>query len=191
MTDVAGTGMRKALISVFIVISIATQVLQNLNVPYVRDDPQAPYAARVATWTMNQVHWGFETYGFYTGTNVYWRMFSPVHRYDWWWRIEGVMDQGVRDLPSPSATGHQGAEAFFTDFRETKILLNLWPRPLMQAAYADYLCQGEARAGRPLRSVRLEMYWRNILPPAEAAARGDHRDDHVSSTVMGEYPCRS
>lgn len=71
------------------------------------------------------------------------------------------------------------------------MLLNLWRRPPMQAAYADHLCRAEARAGRQVRSVRLELYWRNILPPDDAAARGSHRDENVYSQLMGEYPCRA
>lgn len=180
---------RKALISAFIVVSVLTQVFQNLSVGYV------PYPAErgplyAAVGAIDQGRWLLETFGFYTGTNGYWRMFSPVHRYDWSWRVIATDPDGRdRDLSSPSYTGHTGPEAFFVDFRETKMLLNLWTRPPMQSAYIDHRCREEQRAGRAPVFVRLEMSWRAIVPPDEAAARSDHRHPNWYSTVMARGPC--
>lgn len=181
---------RKALVSAFVVLCLITQVLQNLAAGYPSapgDD--APYAKRLAVWAVSDVRWGFETFGFYTGTNTFWRMFSPVHRYDWWWTVTAVYSDGSsRLLPSPSDE-HTGATAFFTDFRETKLLLNLWTRPPMQGAYADHVCRQEAARGPSPREIQLDLVWRNIVPPEEATRTGSSADARVNRQTMGRFAC--
>lgn len=181
---------RRVLVSAFIVISVLTQVLQNLGVTYYAPHPAEGgplYAGAVA---LNQGRWLLETYGFYTGLNGYWRMFSPVHRHDWWWTVVATDPDGrERLLSTPSDTGRTGLESFFVDFRETKTLLNLWTRPPMQQAYIDHRCREEQRSGRAPTTIRLEMTWRGIVGQQDAATRGDHREAQSYTTVMARRAC--
>lgn len=183
------TDWRKALISAFIAISVATQVLTNLGVGYL-PYPGAPGPQTELVAAANNVRWGFDSVGFYTGLNGMWRMFSPVHKYDWWWRVIATDSDGRdRELSTPSYTGRTGLDSFFVDFRETKFLLNMWTRPPMEQAYIDHRCREEQSAGRTPASIRLELEWRNILPPDQAAARGDHRSPQVQTYVMAQRGC--
>lgn len=164
-------------------------MLHNLGVGYLTyPAPSGPLYA--ATAAIDQGRWLLESYGFYVGLDGYWRMFSPVHRYDWAWRVIAIDPGGQeRLLSSPSETGRTGLDSFFVDFRETKMLLNMWTRPPMQQAYIDHRCREEERAGRGPSSIRLEMLWRAILPPQQAAAKGDHRDATTYANVMAERTC--
>lgn len=180
---------RKIALSAFITVCLVTQVLQNLAVGYPTAPADAPYPVRVATWVGASARWGFDTFGFWTGTNTFWRMFSPVHKYDWWWTVTALYPDGsARSLPSPSAANTAPAP-FFIDFRETKLLLNLWNRPQMQAAYADHLCRQEAAAGRPPQRIRLDVTWRAIVAPDLAARTGSHSGPQVNTRTMGEFAC--
>lgn len=180
---------RKALISAFIVISLVAQVFTNLAVGYL-SYPTSDAPTYGAVTALNEGRWLVDTYGFYAGLNGYWRMFSPVHRYDWWWRVIATDAAGRdRDLSTPSYTGRTGTDSFFVDFRETKFLLNLWTRPPMQQAYIDSRCREEQARSRAPASIRLEMTWRTILKPEEAAAKGDHREAQSYSTVMAQRAC--
>jgi len=183
------TRWRKALIATKALISVLTQVFTNLGVGYLAY-PSTDGPAAAAVSAANEGRWLVDSFGFYTGINGFWRMFSPVHRYDWWWRVVATDPDGRdRELSTPSYTGRTGVDSFFVDFRETKFLLNLWTRPPMQNAYIDSRCREEQRAGRAPSAIRLEMSWRAILPPEQAAARGDHRDPQVYSNVMAQQPC--
>lgn len=165
---------RKLLISAFILVNVAAQVAQNVpSLPL-------PDLGRQA----------LEQYGFWTGVNAYWRMFSPIHRMDWYWRTVVTDASGERELDTPPSVGRPGVGTTLADFREAKLLLNLWTRPPMQAAYLDHRCREERRSGRSPSSIRLELYTRPILPPAEAAARGDHRGGAWSSRVMAVWNCQ-
>ncbi len=183
------TRWRKALISAFIALSVGTQVLTNLAVGSVPEPASAGPVSSVVG-VVNYGRWLVDSYAFYTGLNGLWRMFSPVHRYDWWWRVIATDPNGrARELSTPSDTGRVGLGSFFVDFRETKFLLNMWTRPPMQSAYLDHRCREEEHAGRMPTSVRLELDWRNILPPDQAAARGDHRGPQVQAYAMASRAC--
>lgn len=179
-------GLRRAAISAFIVVCLATQTLQNLALTYFPDPAAAGGLAGVA----NQARWGFEQFGFWTGTNTYWRMFSPIHKYDWWWRVFAFEPDGSwREIASPSVSSRSSLESFFVDYRETKLLLNLWTRPPMQTAYIEHRCREERAAGRAPARIQLMLQWRPILPPHEALERGDHRGTEIGTSLMAEGRC--
>ncbi len=181
--------VRKPVVSAFIAVCLITQILQNMAIGYPVGPETSPYPVRLAAWVVAEVRWGFDTFGFYTGTNTLWRMFSPVHKYEWSWAITAIYADGsMRALPSPSDPATDPAP-FFVDFRETKLLLNLWTRPPMQAAYADHLCRHETARGVAPQRVRLDLEWRAIVPPEVAASTGSHLADRTNSQAMGEFAC--
>lgn len=183
------SGWRRTLITVFIVVSVLAQVLQNLDIGYL-PYPQERSAVTPAVSLANEARWIVESYGFYAGLNGVWRMFSPVHRFDWWWHVIATDPDGRdRELSTPSDTGRAGLESFFVDFRETKFLLNLWTRAPMQQAYIDHRCREEQHLGHTPASIRLEMNWRAIVPPDQAASRGDHRDPVIGTAVIAQRAC--
>lgn len=181
----------KTAISLFIVLSLAAQMLRNLNAGYLPDDPGAPGAIRYAVWLLNYEQWGIRQYGWHTGLNGYWRMFSPVHHYNWRHVIQAVYPDGsLAALPLPNQTQRTFWQTYFVDFRETKMLLNMWSRPPMKAAYAEHLCRTYPVRGRSPAFIRYELFWQGILTPEQAAQMGTHLDAAVQSAVIGEYACQ-
>lgn len=182
--------LRKVLVSAFIVLVITTQIFQNLSVGHVGDrlGSQGPLA--FVGESADKVRSAIDTFAFYSSTNTYWRMFSPVHRYDWWWRVVATDPAGrERDLAVPVVKGST-TSSLLVDFRDAKMLLNLWTRPSMQAAYLDHRCLEEAAGGRATSMMRLELHWRDILPPEQAAVTGSHRATSVTTRVMAQRTCR-
>jgi hypothetical protein len=164
------------LISAFIVLNVAAQVAQ--NVPLGR----VPVLAQVGA--------ALEQYAFWMGTNAYWRMFSPVHKMDWYWRTVATDPSGVeREIATPASVGSRDPVSLLTEFREAKLLLNLWTRVPMQAAYLDHRCRAERAAGYKPASIRLELFSRPIRSPAEAATLGDHRGEKWSAEVVAVWNC--
>lgn len=178
--------LRRVTVSAFIVLCIATQVLQNLAVTYFPNPGDAGGLAGVG----NQARWYLDQFGFWTGTNTYWRMFSPIHKYDWWWRVFSFdADGSWREIATPSASKGSSLESFFVDYRETKLLLNLWTRPSMQAAYIDHRCREERALGRSPAKIQMILQWRPIVPPEQALGHRDHRSSEIGTSLMAERAC--
>ena len=96
--------------------------------------------------------------------------------------------QDVPALTSGKQVPRGAFEAQFVDFRETKMLLNMWTRKEMRDGYAQMLCRTYAE-GKAIRQIRYTLVWRELLSPAVAEQRGTHRETTVYSAVLDEVPC--
>ena len=185
--------LKKLAISLFIIISLTAQVMNNLNVSQIPDNPDAPYPVRVAISLFNIGHWGIVNFAWRTGTNTYWRMASPVPKHDWWMMIAAHYSDGrVVELPLPDQTERTFWQHTFTDSRETEIHITMWPHPHLREAYGQHLCQTypHPTTGEGAEFIRFTLYWQNILPQQEAERRGMHLDEIVRSMVAGEIECQ-
>lgn len=183
--------LRTLAIAALIVLSIAAQVSTNLDVGYLIVGESAPAELRQAATAVNYARWALHQFAWNVSLTAYWRMFSPVHRYNWRYRIEALyLDGTVVLLPLPNQSPRGFWEQNFVDFRETKLLLNMWTRPPMRAAYAEYLCRTYPRGeARPL-AIRYTLEWQHIVPPERAIEIGRHLESDLNSTVMDQVRCR-
>ena len=86
--------LKKALITLFIVVSLSTQALSNLRVGYLRPQADAGLIVRTTARVYNYARAGVAAFGIYTGTNTYWRLFSPINKVYWWHTAEALYPDG-------------------------------------------------------------------------------------------------
>ncbi len=190
--------MKKVAINCFIVLSLWIMVATNagLSLPWVLPSVFAPYGAahpvNRLNWYIGYVDWSLHYLGWLAGLHNYWRMFSPVDRFNWDMRFSAVgRDGSERLLPLPHQSARTMWQRNFVDFRDAKFHLNVYRSETGQRFYARYLCRRYQEPGNPVHAIRIELEWQNILPPAEAKRRGTYLDPARYRRTWGAFECRA
>ena len=146
--------------------------------------PEGARAARYASWLV-------QYYAFLTGLNQQWQMFGEQSRCNWWYAIKARYgDHEPLLLPLPNQSDRTPMQSLLTDFKENKLLLNLYTRPWSREAYAHYLCrQYPLQDGTPISSVQYELHWQIIAPREEAGETGMILRPTVHVDMIDDFEC--
>lgn len=122
-----------------------------------------------------------------------WRMFSVVDRFSWRLEIVAIDENGTGEtLPIFAAQETGFFEKQFINFREGKLHQNLFVFPDARDHYSDYLCQILNSDTKAIKSIRYDLFWRQILPPQQAAIRQQYLTEEFSDIgKLGEYQCQN
>lgn len=150
--------------------------------------PQAAYQCNLAAW---RVRW----YGHITGLNNRWQMFGRQGRFNWWYVVRAKYSDGQRTewvhLPIPSQSPRTLAQRLIFDLKERKFQLNIYNNRLARESYSRYLArQFPEHQGLPIESIRWELGYQNIIPPAEAVRQQKLVDPHCHLRKLDEFAVR-
>ncbi|EAZ90208.1 hypothetical protein [Crocosphaera chwakensis] len=122
-----------------------------------------------------------------------WRMFSVVDRFSWRLEIVAIHESGkAQTLPIFAEQEKEFFEKQFIDFREGKLHHNLFIYPDARYHYSDYLCRMFQNETNPIQAIRYDLFWRQILPPQQAAIREQYLTEEFSDLgKLGEYQCQN
>lgn len=120
-----------------------------------------------------------------------WRMFSVVDRFSWRLEIVAIHDNKKNQtLPIFTEEDKGFFEKQFINFREGKLHQNLFVYPDARYHYSDYLCRLYQKDNNTIKSIRYDLFWRQILPPQQAAIREQYLTEEFSDIgKLGEYQC--
>jgi hypothetical protein len=184
---------RKPLISAFVILNITGFMHANRPFWLVRSSDSVLEAwGGYGAYRVKYAGWVLARYEHAAGLDNRWEMFSTQPRFNWWFDIKGVNDQGAAfDLEVPSQGNRSVLDTAFFDFREAKYTLNLYANPELRARYANYLCrQSPVLGGRPIVAVRITLWHQPLRTPHEASVTGRHLVPQAYSRIMDEIPCR-
>lgn len=164
---------RKARISLFCVLNVATIVWANLPQSVVElssrafvqvgSPPTGGPCAECGRYWINR-------YSHLTGFGAVWKLFTGLPRYNYWITVEYVYADGSREERGRPYPEHRWALLTpLLNHRENKIDLNLLSHDATRISFARWLCREEEARGRATRSVQLFVHRRDI-PPIEQAA---------------------
>ncbi|MDJ0728657.1 MAG: hypothetical protein QNJ33_01555 [Crocosphaera sp.] len=122
-----------------------------------------------------------------------WRMFSVVDRFSWRLEIVAIHDNNkAKILPIFTQQKKGFFEKNFIDFREGKLHQNLFIYPDARYHYSDYLCRIYQNETNPIKTIRYDLFWRQILPPEQANIRKEYLTEEFSDLgKLGEYQCKN
>ncbi|ACB49749.1 hypothetical protein cce_0398 [Crocosphaera subtropica ATCC 51142] len=128
-----------------------------------------------------------------TAMSSQWRMFSVVDRFSWRLEIVAIHKNGkTQTLPIFAEQETGFFEKHFINFREGKLHQNLFVYPDARYHYSDYLCRIFQNETNPIRTIRYDLFWRQILPPQQAAIRDQYLTEEFSDLgKLGEYQCQN
>ncbi|MDJ0842762.1 hypothetical protein [Crocosphaera sp.] len=128
-----------------------------------------------------------------TGMGSQWRMFSVVDRFSWRIEIVAIHDNKTTEILPIFADEEKGFfEKQFMDFREGKLHQNLFVYPDARYHYSDYLCRKYQNETNSIKAIRYDFFWRQILPPQQAAIRKQYLTEEFSDLgKLGEYQCKN
>lgn len=182
-----GSRLKKGIISCFIVLNLGSVLFMNRPTPVVQAeealietlDPELAYGVRYGRWLT-------QYYAFCTGLNNQWQMFGKQTRFNWWYVIKAQYGDGEPQvLPLPLQSKRTFWQAWFFDFKETKLQLNFYPRPAAREAYAHYLArQYPEHEGVPISSIIFELQWQAILSREEVSKTGVYLDSTIVTQVI-------
>lgn len=188
----AGAPLKKALLSVFIVVCLWVQIATNTGLPYL-PVCQPIAGALGSSAKLSQAcaftEWVGTYFGWYAGLLGTWRMFSPIDRDQRRFEIAAVRDGASTVLITPNQPPRSFLERHMLDFREHKFLLNLNYDPPAREGYARYLC---AEFGLDERDrIVFTNVSRKIHPPRSPIAFESPVDPKEERYVLGEAACPS
>lgn len=183
--------VKRALITFFIVLSLSAQMLQNLRAAFLQPEADAPPIERTVARVYNNVRAGIAFFGIYTGTNTYWRLFSPINKAYWWHTITAHYPDGSDvTLHLPLQEDRTWWQELTVDNREVKINLNMWYQPAFMEAYAQHLCRTYPSPSGPPTYIHFVRYFQNFLPPEQARKYGEVLDPNIQNTQPVTIQCR-
>ena len=190
--------MKKVIISCFVILNILTIVY--FNRPSFIDkvsnnfvdkyfSQTAAYNARYALWFISSK---LTLYGYLAGINNHWIMFGSQSRFNWWYKIKAKYTNGeIVLLPLARQSERTFWQKNFFDFKEAKILHNLYSNSLWREKYANYLCrQYSSNNGSSVKSIEWEVYWQKLYDPKEARRLGTHLSPEISSSLLNSFNCK-
>ena len=141
-------------------------------------------------WYISYVDWGINYAGWIVGLKSYWRMFSPVDRFNWDMVVTAVHEDGAEILlPLPHQTDRNFWERNFIDFREAKFQLNIYNNKTAQRWYAEYLCRTYQQEHNPVTAIKIKQHSQMILSPQEAERRDIYFEPTVTKRLWGTFAC--
>jgi hypothetical protein len=158
--------LKKAIISLFVVLSLGTVLYMNRPAALAMS-PDAAYPVVLGDWIVQE-------YAFLAGLNNQWQMFGRQSRFNWWYVIKARYADGTDQvLPLPLQSERGFFQSMLFDFKEVKLQLNLYPRPEAREAYAYYLArQYPLRDGAPISWIIFDLQWQMLLSREDASRYG-------------------
>lgn len=182
----------KIAICLFIAACLWAMISTNLNLSLARITPDVGNASALGKtlWSIQRAEWYINYLGWAAGLKNYWRMFSPVDRFNWQMVTTAIYDNGTkRILPTGSHNQNTFLKNNFLGFREAKFELNMYNNQSAQNNWAQYLCQQYSTAANRVSSIKIDLASQRILPPKEARTNGSYTKD-IGIRDWGEFPCQ-
>lgn len=128
-----------------------------------------------------------------TAMSSRWRMFSVVDRFSWRLEMVAIYKNGTTEILPIFVEEEKGfVEKQFIDFREGKLHQNLFFYPDARYHYGDYLCRTYQNEDNPIKAIRYDLFWRQILPPEQSAIRKQYLTEEFTDLGrLGEYKCKN
>ena len=129
----------------------------------------------------------------FVGMSSQWRMFSVVDRFSWRLEIVAIHENNTtQTLPMFVEEEKSFFDKQLIDFREGKLHQKLLNYPDARYHYSDYLCRTYQDKDNPIQAIRYDFFWRQILPPGQAAIRQQYLTEEFSDLgKLGEYQCKN
>ncbi|MGK7953782.1 MAG: hypothetical protein AB4063_00725 [Crocosphaera sp.] len=129
----------------------------------------------------------------FTAMSSQWRMFSVVDRFSWRLEIVAIHENQITQTLPLFAEEKKGFfEKNFIDFHEGKLHQKLLHYPDARYHYSDYLCRTYQDKNNPIKAIRYDFFWRQILPPGQAEIRQQYLTEEFSDIgKLGEYQCKN
>ena len=181
------------LANAFIVLNLFTVLFTNL--PYRIQNLEARLPTllpRIVAVPLNGLARQIRIYGYWTGLDAQWKMFSHPNRYNWWYLIKARYSGSEEVvLPLERQSPRTVWQRLFFDFKVAKFHWNISASKEARKAYALYLCRTYARLeNRPIESIVFEYQSQKTLSPDEARHLGEHLSSKVESNVSDVFRCR-
>ena len=196
MTSKPVVRLRKFFISLFILANLWVMIATNasLALPTIAPSVYSPDRDETiiyrASWYIGRTDWWLNHLGWIVGLKNYWRMFSPVDRFNWYMVFSAVhVDGEETKLPLANQIKRNFWQRNFTDFREAKFHLNIYNAATAQKYYAQYLCRKYQNQGNPISAIKIELKSQNILSPDQAKMRGVYLEPRIDSREWGRFEC--
>ncbi len=184
-------------VSLFAIANLGTVLFVNLPSEWTESvarweaahlTPQVAYQFTLTAW---RVRW----YGHLTGLNNRWQMFGRQGRFNWWYVVRAKYSDGQRSewvhLPIPSQSPRTLAQRLIFDLKERKFQLNIYNNRLARESYSRYLArQFPEHDGLLIESIRWELGYQNILPPADAVRQQKLVDPRCHLRKLDEFAVR-
>lgn len=197
MNQISGSKLQTILINLFILLSTWVMITTNLNLqapkfyPSLYPPNNPDHIISKINWYLDRFHWSINRIGWIVGLKNYWRMFSPVDRFNWYMIFTAVYQNGQEEkLPLPHQTPRSSLQRNFTDYREAKFFLNIYLNKSAQSYYADYLCRSFQDSNNPINWIKINLRSQNILSPQTAKRRGIFLESRIDSRDWGSYKCQ-
>ena len=188
--------IKKVLISLFVLLNISAVLYSNRpGFTSGIHDKFLSHLSGAASYSIKYVEWYITDkllwYAYLIGLGNRWLMFGYQNHFNWWYQIKGkYADSEVMLLPLPRQSKRTFWQWLLFDFKEAKILHNIYPNAYAREAYAKYLCRKFASHNNSLiESIIWEINWQYILDPKTANERGTYLDPNISSQVMHVFNC--
>ncbi len=185
--------VKKVLIVVFITTTIWIQVATNLRIENFPISFTHTYSQVLnpIIYVINQGNWYVKRAAWLAGITNYWRMFSPVDRFNWHMIFMAVYPDGrEQKLPLSTQMTRTLWQRNLTDFRDGKFHVNLYGHPEYRNYYSQYLCQQFSTPGHEIEKIRIDLEWQTIFDPDVAREREAYHDaKFVNTAGMGVFPC--
>ena len=150
--------------------------------------PLASYNIRYIEWFISdKLLW----YAYLVGIGNRWLMFGYQNHFNWWYQIKAkYANSETVLLPLPRQSKRTFWQWLLFDFKEAKILHNIYPNEYARRSYSYYLCRNFSTYNNsPVNSILWEIYWQNILEPRYAREQGTPFDPNVYSRGLNEFKC--
>ncbi|MEA5509984.1 hypothetical protein VB715_09425 [Crocosphaera sp. UHCC 0190] len=129
----------------------------------------------------------------FLGMSGSWQMFSVVDRFSWRLDVVAIHQNGEASvLPIFSHKEEDNIKDNFVNFRDGKLQQSLFHYQDAREHYTDYLCRIYQDANNPIKAIRFDLFWRQILPPEQSAIRQQYLTEEFSDKgKLGEFQCRN
>ncbi|MEA5533010.1 hypothetical protein [Crocosphaera sp. XPORK-15E] len=129
----------------------------------------------------------------FLGMSSSWRMFSVVDRFSWRLGVVAIHQNGEASvLPIFSQKEKDNVTDNFVNFRDGKLQQSLFHYKDAREHYTDYLCRIYQDPNNPIKAIRFDLFWRQILPPEQSAIRKQYLTEEFSDKgKLGEFQCRN
>ena len=189
--------LKKILISFFAVLNISAVIYSNRPgfVSSIQDKLLSNCFSQIASYNIRYVEWFISDklawYAYLVGLGNRWLMFGFQNHFNWWYQIKAkYQDSEIVLLPLPRQSQRTFLQWLLFDFKEAKILHNIYPNQNARESYAKYLCrQFPSHNNFQVDSIVWEMYWQNILEPKYAREKGAYLAPEINSQVLNVFKC--
>jgi len=176
----------------WVMISINARLTLPQIFPQIYSSQRSDNLISEINWYIGRSDWFINHIGWVVGLKNYWRMFSPVDRFNWYMVVTAIHQDGEETLlPLSQQTRRNFWERNLVDFREAKFQLNIYGSQTAQGFYAQYLCRRYQDIDNPVTAIRIDLHSQSILSPDEAKRRGAYLEEEIIKRPWGTFECQT